>query len=83
MTDLSKDLCELTPQQQLKLIKVYATYGNICITKRIYNDNWCITNHFKNGIGESTDFSEALAIFVTNTVDKVNPKEIERVLNND
>lgn len=69
-----------TPAKQLEFIKLIGTYGNICITKQNYNNNWCITNHFKNGIGQSTNFGEALAIFITNIIDKLDKAEVKRIL---
>ena len=80
VTRVTREYPAFTPEKQLELIKLIGTYGNICICKRNYNDNWCITNHFKNGIGESTVFEEALAKFLINVIEKISKSEVKKIL---
>lgn len=71
-----------TAEKQLGIIKLIGLLGNVCLTKRMYhNNNWCITTHHKNGIGENQDFSQALAQLTINLLeagesDKQQIKEI-------
>ena len=55
--------------KQIELLKIIATLGNVCITKRVYNDLWCITNHL--GIGEDENFDSAIFKFIHNIYEKL------------
>lgn len=71
--------------KQIELLKVIATLGNVCITKREYNGLWCITNHLKNGIGEDENFDSAVLNFIHNIYEKLPESykiKIKRILNN-
>lgn len=60
-----------TAEKQLEILKIIGLLGNICITKREYNDMWCITTHHKNGMGQDLIFEEALSKWITNIYDSL------------
>ena len=71
--------------KQIELLKVIATLGNVCITKREYNGLWCITNHQKKGIGEDKNFDLAVSKFINNIFDELSESykiKIKKILNN-